>query len=350
MAFWKRTPAPPSAEAPAQRPDAPPLCCSFCGKSQQQVLQLIAGPTVYICDECVSLCTDIVAEKTGEAGEAPAPAEAPRDAAAIEAAMRDRVVGHAALVALLARVTARNGEAAGPPPTLLLVGGAGVGKTRLCSALVAASGVPAAHAHAHRMTATGYIGADLENVVQEVVLSAGDQPARAARGLLVFEDLHHLALRGRIDTVSRDVGGRDVQPHLVRLLDRRDLSLPDDPTRRIHPQAPLQAYSPDGLQVVLTCRLDDPPATEPELRAALLALGLTQELLDRVDLVLPVDLPDPPTLARVVHEQLVPELDRSVGGVTPVDDAELARLLPLARRPGGAWNLRQALIRRALLG
>jgi hypothetical protein len=264
--------------------------------------------------------------------------------------MGRELVGHGALVALLARLVGADATSAAPPPTVLLVGPAGVGKSALCRALVRGCGVPAAHAHAHRMTATGYIGADLENVVQEVVLAAGLEPERAARGVLVIEDLHHLALVPPLDTVTRDVGGRDVQPHLVRLLDRRPLFLPPDPTSRVHPQAPGAPFDPAQLLVLLTCRMDEVPEGEPALREALRRLGLMDELLDRIDLVLPVRLPVGAQLAAVVRDHLAPAVAESTAAALPVDDAQLARLLPLARQPGGLWNVRQALVRRALAG
>jgi hypothetical protein len=334
MAFWNKPPSP-TAEAP--------LTCSFCGKSQAEVAQLIAGPSVYICDECVGLSADIVRQKTE-------PPPEPPTAASVAAAMSRELVGHESLVALLARLVGASATASSPPPTVLLVGPAGVGKTALCRALARGCGVPAAHAHAHRMTATGYIGADLENVVQEVVLAAGLHPGRAARGVLVIEDLHHLALVPPVDSVTRDVGGRDVQPHLVRLLDRRPLFLPDDPTRRVHPQSAGTPFDPSQLLVLLSCRLDPVPDGEPALREALRRLGLMEELLDRVDLVLPVHLPPPEQLAEVVRSQLAPAVAKSTAAELSLEPSQVRQLVARAQQPGGLWNVRQALVRRALLG
>jgi len=244
MAFWNKSASEPKAEAP--------LACSFCGKTQQQVQQLIAGPACYICDGCVRLSMDLV-EPAVEVP-APQPSEA-----ALRTAMATRVCGLRPQISLLARITAANAQGDGRPPTVLLVGAPGVGKTALCEALVEGCGLPAAHAHVHRITATGYIGADLENIVQQVVLAAGDHRHHADRGLLVLEDLHHLGLRSPVATLARDVGGRDVQPHLVRLLDRRVLYLPDDPAQRLHPMQSAAQYDPAGLLVLLTCRLDALP-------------------------------------------------------------------------------------------
>ena len=334
MAFWNK-----------KTDTAAPLACSFCGKTQQQVKQLVAGPTVYICDECIALSADIVAERSGPPLEPPPPPPGP---SSLRGVLSERLDGHPEAVRVLAQVVGSAAAAEAPPPVILLVGAGGVGKTTVCEALVAACGVPAAHAHVHRMTATGYIGADLENVVQQVVVAAGDTPERAERGLLVLEDLHHLALRGAVDAVSLDVGGRDVQPHIARLLDRRVLHLPDDATRRIHPHAPLQAFDPRHLVVVLTCRLDDPPATEPELRAALHALGILQELLDRVDLVLPLWLPDEAARVRLITERMVPRARAATGAELRLEDATVDALARAAEQPGGLWNVRQALVRRAL--
>jgi hypothetical protein len=337
MAFWSKKP---DAAAP------PPLTCSFCGKTQQQVKQLIAGPSVYICDECVAMCNDIVVDRT-EAAREPDP---PPSLEALKLSLATRVKGHEALRLLLARTITHAAVATKPPPVVLVVGPAGVGKTALCAALVETCGIPAAHAHVHRMTATGYIGADLENVVQEVVLAAGKHPARAERGLLVLEDLHHLGLRAPSRSLTRDVGGRDVQPQLVRLLERRLLYLPPDPTQRVHPQVPTPPFDPSQLVILLTCRLDAVPDSEPAIREALVELGLLRELLDRIDLVVPAALPGPSDLARLVREKMVPAVAASTGVHLQLSPAEVDALVARAAKPGGLWNVRQALVSQALHG
>ncbi len=334
MGFWNRSPA----------ADEAPLACSFCGKKQTEVAQLIAGPTVYICDDCVRISMDIVVEKTTPAPPPPPPPTAAGVAAAMDAA----VGGHPELVALLARVVAAHAAGSGRSPRILLVGPGGAGKTALCQALVAACGLPATHAHAHRITATGYIGADVENIVQELVLAAGDRPGGAERGLLVLEDLHHLALAGPHASLTRDVGGRDVQPHLVRLLDGRDLYLPEDPTRRIHSMVPGARFSPAGLLCVWTARMAAPPTEAGALRAALVDQGLMPELLDRIDLVLPVALPPAPARAAIIRDHIAPAVAAATGHTPVLDAAALDRLVAATDGPSGLWAARQALVATAL--
>lgn len=319
------------------------LACSFCGKPQADVLKLIAGPSVYICDECVRLSADIV---DGELGPATVPPPPPT-AAVLAAHMGERVVGHRALVHLLSRLVAGNSTRTGRAPSVLLVGPSGSGKTALCRALAAHCGVPVAHTHAHRITATGYIGADLENVVQQVVMDAAGDLVRASRGLLILEDLHHLVLHRPSSAQVLDVGGAAVLPHLARLLDGRPLFLPADPAQAVHPQTPTEAFNPEGLVCVFSCQLADPAPSDAELRAQLLTMGLTQDLLSRVDLVVRVPPRGAAELAQVV-DQLVSEVEASTGVRPTVSGANRDAMVAAAQGPSGAWAARQRLIQLAL--
>jgi ATP-dependent protease Clp ATPase subunit len=334
MAFWNQK----------SEPDTASLRCSFCKKSAREVSKLIAGPEVHICNECVHLCLEVLQVDETPAPQPPSPAEVVDTHSILDARLHD----HPSAIRLLARLVENNATAVGSPPTVLLVGEAGVGKSALCTALVESCGVPAAHAHVHRISATGYIGADLENLVSMVVTAAGDTPDRALRGLLVLEDLQHLAPSPGLAPTTRDVGGRDVQPHLVRLLDRRVLHLPAGSTGNIHPQADLGTFDPTHLLVVLTCRVDTLPERPDAIRPALLELGLSPELLDRIDLVVPMRMPDRAALTTIVAGPLREAVEQGTGTTLSLSDAETSTLVDLVARPGGLWNARQALFARAL--
>lgn len=353
MPFWNRNPEPPAAAPPPPSREVPAapaspapadLRCSFCKKSHREVKKLIAAEAAWICDECVALSNDIIAEE-----EAALRPRAP-DAATVHAGIRGAAIGHDALVERLSGVVARHvGRDAGRPPSVMLVGPHGVGKSTLCRALVAACGVPAFHAHAHRVTATGYVGEDVENLLQEVHLAAGDFPERAHRGVLVLEDLHHLTLKAPDDRISRDVGGRDVQPHLVRVLDGRDTRLPFLAGSRRHPQQDGVSFPTGELLFVLTCHLDPVPSDERAIRDALIELGVLEELLDRIDVIWAVERPGPEDLRRILNDVVLPEVRAAVGDSWSLPDADAdAAIHEAATGRGAAWALRQAAYRSAL--
>jgi ATP-dependent Clp protease ATP-binding subunit ClpX len=322
MPFWK-------TEEEPKKPEV--LNCSFCGKSQQEVKKLIAGPTVYICDECVALCADIVSED--------APVETPPPTLEeIEAGLTG-VVGHARARKQLARLLLEHQERAAEPGLRVLISGpAGCGKTALARAMAAASGAPAVCVSSSRLTGTGYIGEDVESALDELIEAAGGDLDKAARGVLILDAVQDLAARDPGPESIRDVAGAEVQRALMRVLEGGRCRVPQ--RTHNHPHAHVRDLDTRGLLVVLVAT---DTQTEPEaVRASLREHGLGQQFLARVELVLPLRRRSADELSTLATEQLLPELSR--GRDLGVSEAWVRAQAQAAQASDqGAWSLRQAL-------
>lgn len=311
-----------------------PLRCSFCGKTQQQVFKLVAGPKVHICDGCIETCVEAIRPAH--------PVPAPLEAAELARRLGEATVAGAATLALLAAVLAHH-LAAPPPggraPRVLLVGPPGSGKSHLARALGDVSDLPAMAIDLNRVTATGYIGEDVENVIADLVQAAGDDVALAQRGLLVFDGLHHLAAAPRDGQITRDVGARDVQRHLLRVLEGATCRV--GPGAR-HPQAPGTLFEPAGTLCVLVATTDAPLDDPRGLRDALRAAGVMEELLARIDVIVPVPAVAGPALARAAG------LVAARRGCPLAAEAQAELAAAAAGHPDGLWALERAVLARRL--
>jgi ATP-dependent Clp protease ATP-binding subunit ClpX len=325
-----------------RRPDPPPppLRCSFCGKSQMEVKKLVAAPDVHICDECVRRSADALA--TGR--QLPPPSSV----ADLAERLDRRVVGRERTTRALATLVQRH--LAGPegPPAALLVGPPGAGKTALLDALADLCGLPAIRVDAGRLSASGYVGDDLETFLGELRI---EDPVRAERGLLLVDGVHHLAARERAPLTSLDVRGTRAQDQLIRLLERRPARAV---TGRRHPAAYYPLLKTRGLMVVFAATLeaaripvDLDRAPRPRdarldpVRRALEAAGLVPALLRRVPVVLWLQRRRPEAMLGVVRD-----MADELAAQGPLDLDEPGRIA-LAERAAahadGAWVIRQGL-------
>lgn len=339
---------------------APVLHCSFCGKSQQEVTKLIAGQAVYICDECVQICVDIIQDEVPEPEPEPEPTvyrpDPPPTPAELRAHLDAGCVGQAqakrALVTAMSLHLARlTDDSALRPPVVLLVGPRGAGKTTLCRALTQATPLPSYLGDVSRLSASGYVGLDVENLLFELTREVGEDWALAQEGLLLVDGLHRITLQTAPVGAPRDISGESVQRELVRVLEGATTEVSSERMR--HPQVVARPFSCARLLVVLTATWEGLPQGERAQREALRADGLVGELLSRVDSIVEVGALD--------REELHQVLTRDQG-LLPVQLASLASLgrevhvepdavelmvEAAADHPDGAWALRAPLARLA---